>query len=86
MLRLRSQGTVVFLHADLKTLQQRIGNFESRGLAKKADQSFEDLYIERLSLYTKYADITIESGGFTQEEVCRHIIDKLAKTNNENIS
>jgi shikimate kinase len=86
MMHLRSKGVVVFLHADLATLQQRIGNFETRGLAKKADQTFEDLFIERLYLYTKYADITIESGGFTQEEVCSHIIDKLAMTNLDTIS
>ena len=80
MMHLRSKGVVVYLHADLETLQQRIGNFETRGLAKKADQTFEDLYIERLSLYNQYSDITVESGGFTQEEVCSEIILKLAAT------
>lgn len=81
MMHLRSKGIIVFLHADLPTLQERIGNFETRGLAKKADQTFEDLYMERVSLYTQYADITVESGGFTQEQVCSEIILKLAKTN-----
>jgi len=86
MMHLRSRGVIIFLHADLTTLQERIGNFETRGLAKKADQTFEDLYLERLSLYTQYADITVESCGFTQEEVCAEIIEKLATTNFENAS
>lgn len=77
MMHLRSKGVIVFLHADLATLQERIGNFETRGIAKKANQTFEDLYIERLSLYNQYADLTIESGGFTQEEVCNEILKKL---------
>jgi shikimate kinase len=81
MNHLHSKGVIVFLHADLATLQQRIGNFESRGIAKKADQTFEDLYRERYSLYTHYADVTVESGGFTQEQVSSEIIRLLNKTN-----
>lgn len=86
MMHLRSKGVVVFLHADLQTLRNRIGNFETRGLAKKADQTFEDLFEERLSLYTQFADVTVESGGFTQEEVCTEIIRKLGMNDNENVS
>ncbi len=86
MEHLRSHGTIVFLHADLETLRQRIGNFETRGLAKKADQSFADLFKERFSLYTKFADVTIESAGFTQEEVCSEIIHQLGIRDNEKVS
>lgn len=86
MVHLRSHGTIVFLHADLETLRQRIGNFETRGLAKKADQSFADLFNERFSLYTKFADLTIESAGFNQEEVCSEIIRKLGIRDNEKVS
>lgn len=77
MMHLSSKGVIVFLHADLATLQERVGNFETRGLAKKIDQTFEDLYFERLSLYTQYAHLTVESAGFTQEEVCGEIIRQL---------
>lgn len=79
MQHLKLNGIFVFLHADLDTLRSRIKNFDTRGLAKKPDQSFEDLFQERHYLYTKYADITIESGGNTQEEVCSHIIAALNK-------
>lgn len=77
MAHLQKDGIVVFLHADLKTLRHRIDNFDSRGLAKKPDQSFEDLFEERLDLYNKYGDITVESGGLTQEQVCDSIISRL---------
>jgi shikimate kinase len=72
-------GTIVFLDASLASLQARIRNFGSRGVAKRADQTFADLYTERLPLYKQYADLTIECSGLTQEDVCSSIIEKLAK-------
>lgn len=80
MQHLRQNGIVIFLHADLDTLRERIENYETRGLAKKPEQSFEDLFEERYTLYTKYADIVVESSGFTQEQVCAEIIQKLTNS------
>lgn len=77
MRHLGQNGIVVFLHADLDTLRGRIENYGTRGLAKKPEQSFEDLFKERYTLYTKYADIVVESSGFTQEQVSTMIIQKL---------
>lgn len=77
MSHLKKEGIVIFLHADLNTLNNRIQNFETRGLAKRPDQSFSDLFIERFALYSQYADITVESSGFTQEEVCSNIVKQL---------
>ncbi len=79
MTHLQKSGTVVFLHADLHVLQSRIHNYESRGLAKQPNQSFSDLFEERQALYVKYAAITVESSGLTQDEVCDVIIDQLNK-------
>lgn len=73
MEHLRRQGVIVFLHADLSTLQARVSNYETRGLAKRPDQSFQDLFDERLALYTKYADLTIKNSQLTQEQVCEEI-------------
>lgn len=78
MHHLGKDGIIVFLHADLHTLRDRIENYETRGLAKKPEQSFADLFAERYTLYTRYADITIETGGLTQEQVCGEITKKLA--------
>lgn len=78
MNHLKRDGVVIFLDADLVTLKSRISNYETRGLAKRPDQSFADLFQERYQLYTKYADITTPSKGETQEEVCADIIEKLA--------
>lgn len=82
MTHLKSQGIVVFLETDLATLEARVHDFGTRGLAKRADQNFADLFNERVPLYTKYADITIKSTGLTHEDVCAEIIKALkAKLN-----
>jgi len=74
---LKSCGIAIFLDVDLDTLESRIHDFGTRGLAKRPDQSFAELFEERLILYTKYADITIKCAGLSQEEVCGRIIEKV---------
>ena len=77
MTHLDSQGIVVFLDVDLATLRRRVHDYATRGLAKRPDQSFTDLFHERFVLYTKYADVTVHCAGLTHEEVCARIIDEL---------
>lgn len=71
---LKKDGVIVFLDVDIETLQSRIRNYETRGLAKRPDQTLEELFAERLALYRGYADITIGGAGLTQEEVCDAIL------------
>lgn len=75
MTHLKSNGLVIFLHADLPTLEARVQDFRTRGLAKRPDQDLPDLFQERFALYTKYADITIDCIGLTHDEVCAKIIN-----------
>jgi shikimate kinase len=77
MTHLKSNGVVVFLDVDMPTLESRVNDFETRGIAKRMDQSLADLFEERLTLYAKYADITIECAGLTQEGVCGRVIREL---------
>ena len=79
MLHLKKRGTVVFLQTSLEELKSRIHNYETRGLAKRPEQSFQDLFEERESLYRKYAEITVESSNLTQDQVCDEIIEKLGE-------
>jgi len=79
MNHLRSGGTIIFLHTELSALQARIDNYETRGLAKRPDQTLSDLFEERKILYERFADITVESTGFTQDQVCYNIEKQLQK-------
>ncbi len=65
---------IVFLDAKYETLLNRIDNFESRGLAKKKEQTFLDLYKERTPLYKKYAQYTINCDFITQEYAAKSIV------------
>ena len=73
--RLKTEGVVVFLDADSATLSARIGDFGTRGLAKRPDQTFEQLFQERLPLYRKYAELTINCVGLTHEQVAAEIME-----------
>jgi shikimate kinase len=74
MERLRLDGVIVFLDVDLPTLESRVRDFAGRGLAKRPEQSFADLFAERVALYKKYAEITINCSRLTHEEACVEII------------
>ncbi len=77
MRHLGADGVIVFLDVDLPTLQARVGDFHARGLAKRPDQTFADLFAERFPLYMKCADVVVKCGALTQDEVCAEIIRRL---------
>jgi shikimate kinase len=79
MAHLKRHGTIVFLDADLPTLEARVTDVGTRGLAKRPEQSFRDLFDERVPLYRKYADITIDCSRGTHDAVCEAIIAVLGE-------
>ena len=62
MEHLRSIGTVVYLQISYKELANRLGDLQERGVVMKGGMgmSLADLYEERLPLYEKWADITVD--------------------------
>jgi len=81
MSMLKKDAITVFLDVPLDELQKRVGNFDARGITKRPDQTFEDLFQERLTLYDKYADITVSCDQRNQDEVVDLIMDHI----NQNI-
>ena len=45
--------------------RQRLGDLKDRGVALKDGMTLLDLYNERVPLYEKYADVTIDETGRT---------------------
>lgn len=74
MQHLKRNSVIVFLDVTLTTLRRRIHNFDTRGIARRPEQSFEDLFTERFALYSHYADITIDCNTLGTEEVCEAIL------------
>ena len=74
MQHLGHTGKIVFLKVSLAALLARVKDFDTRGLAKRPDQSFEELFTERCRLYEACADISVVCDTLNQEEVCHAIV------------
>ena len=77
MQHLRKHGSCIYLDVSVATLRQRITDYETRGIAKRPDQSFADLFRERTLLYRQYADLVIDGDSMTQDQICDAIIKQL---------
>lgn len=73
MKHLKQYGRVIYLDASLDTLRSRIHNYESRGIAKRDDQSLDDLFKERQALYSAYADLVIDCNHDPLDKVVNDI-------------
>jgi shikimate kinase len=77
MQHLKKNGTTIYLDVSLATLRKRITDYETRGIAKRPDQSFDDLFQERARLYRQYADLVIKGDGMSQDKTCKLIMAEL---------
>lgn len=78
MQHLKASGIVVFLDVTLETLQRRINNESSRGIARPAGQSFADVYAERHPAYLRYADIVYDNHHTNIDVLTQKIMVKQA--------
>ena len=77
MAHLRMIGHIVLLQVGLDVLQARVDNAATRGLVKRPEQSFADLYLERLPLYRQHAEYIYDCSGQGIESVCRGLVSLL---------
>lgn len=77
MEKLSLLGKIVYLELGYDELSRRLDNIQQRGVVLRAGQELRDIYTERIPLYEKYADITIDETGCGVEETVSKIIDKL---------
>ncbi|MGI9280282.1 MAG: shikimate kinase [Endozoicomonas sp.] len=76
MKHLAKESVIVFLDLDLEQIRERIHNFDTRGIARSEDQTIEDLFEERVKLYKKYADVTMDCRELDQDSLALEIIMK----------
>jgi len=79
MRHLQKLGRIIELYAELKTIQARVKDLNSRGLAIKNGQTLTDLYYERKPLYAAYADKRVNTGKLTPEDCIKEITAWLKK-------
>jgi shikimate kinase len=70
-------GKVVYLKVGMEELTKRLHNVKQRGVVMRKGQNLVSLYNERSVLYEKYADITIDEGKDTLEEVVARLLAML---------
>ena len=73
MKHLKENATVIYLQVTLDDLKQRLFNIKDRGVVVKPGQTVDDIYNERIPLYERYKDITIEEGGKNPEDIVSEI-------------
>jgi shikimate kinase len=78
MNHLASLGSIIFLDVNLANLEKRITDYDQRGIARRPDQSFSELFEERSELYRRYAQITIACDDLNQEAICAEILSRMA--------
>jgi len=73
MERLAAHTTVVYLRAKLETVDYRISLAPDRGIASSKNQTLADIYRERIPLYERWADITVDVDVDAPETIAGHI-------------
>ena len=81
MEHLASIGTIVYLKVSLPELHRRLGSLQERGVVMREGMgmSLEDLYEERLPLYEKYAEVTVDTEGLETREATARLVDALSQ-------
>ena len=75
MLFLKSISKIAFLNASLQELKRRPVDFSERGIIGLKEKGLAALFKERLPLYKKYADVTIDLKDFNKDSIAELIID-----------
>ena len=81
MRHLTEIGTVVYLKISYEQLVGRLSDFQERGVVLKGGigMSLRELYDERLPLYERYAEVTVDVDDLYITAAARKVADALEK-------
>lgn len=71
--QLRERALIVYLEASVPTLQQRVGNWDRRGIVKNSSQTLEEVFVEREPLYRQLAHVSVDADNGTMEDVAERV-------------
>ena len=75
MENLKNISTVIYLELSYNAIKSRLGDLNERGVTLKKGQTLKSLYNERVPLYKKYADITVNE----MKKSLNAIVDEICK-------
>ena len=73
MRHLKAIGTVIYLKLSYEAIEERLGDLHARGVTIKPGWTLRDLYNERVPLYEKWADISVDCEKLRLREVVEYI-------------
>lgn len=79
MQKLKEMGRIVYLKLPFATIEKRLGDLVKRGVALKEGFTLKDLYDERVPLYERYADVTVELWGESVKKSTDRLMRALEK-------
>lgn len=74
---LKSEGRVIYLKISCEEMARRLDNITTRGIVLSAGESLSAMYNERVPLYERYADITVDCTEGHFEKVVGKVLDAL---------
>lgn len=75
MRHLKENGTVLYLKLPYEELERRLSDIRGRGVVLREGQTLRDLYEERVPLYEKYADMTVDENQLNVEQTIEKIME-----------
>ena len=75
MRHLKDIGTVVYLKLSYEAIEDRLGDLHARGVSIQPGMTLRDLYDERIPLYEKWADVTVNCEELRLREVVQVIME-----------
>jgi len=75
MRHLKDIGTVVYLKLSYEAIADRLGDLHARGVSIQPGMTLRDLYDERIPLYEKWADVTVNCEELRLREVVQVIME-----------
>ena len=73
MRHLKDIGTIVYLKLSYEAIEDRLGDLHARGVTIQPGWTLRDLYNERVPLYEKWADVTVDCEQLRLREVVAYI-------------
>jgi shikimate kinase len=74
---LKNNSIIIFLNDSLENIKKNINNIENRGIIGLKNKSFEELFEERMMLYSRYADIVINISGLDVGKIVEEIMQQI---------
>jgi shikimate kinase len=78
---LKQDGQIIYLHVPYEEIKKRLINIKSRGIVIKKGNSLKDVYEERVPLYIKYSDKTLDCSNKDIEHCVSEIIGIIQVSN-----